>query len=101
MKFVNALLGFVALSAIVRRRSPVSGGGSPKVCDRRSPAGFGSGGFSAGFAGSAAGALGASLGWISFRNSSRMSPSAVKIRLSVTLISGFSLASFGNPPYLL
>src|SRR3954470_8521064 len=84
-KSVNAVPGFCALSAMVRRRSSCGGG---SVFVRRSTGvsgGFGSGG-GAGFA-----AIGSLAGLISFWNSWRRSPSGVKMRLSVTF-SSFGLS---------
>src|SRR5438067_10507797 len=87
-KSVKAVPGFCALSAMVRRRS--SRGGS--LFSVRLSTGF-SGGFSgSGAAGLAA--IGSLTGLFSFRNSSRRSPSGVKMRLSVTF-SSFGLSFFG------
>src|SRR5436309_3044882 len=86
MKSVNAVPGVSFLSAIVRRRSSC-GGAFFSV--RRSA------GFSAGFSGAGvAAAIGSLAGLISLRNSSRRSPSGVKMRLSVTF-SSFGLSFFG------
>src|SRR6476659_7620325 len=87
---VNAVPGFWALSAMVRRRSSCGG---PFFSVRRSA------GFSAGFSGAGAGdgvaaAIGSLAGLMSLRNSSRRSPSGVKMRLSVTF-SSFGLSFFG------
>src|SRR5437764_6568 len=85
-KSANGVPGFSAFSAMVLRRSP--SGGGPVSFSRRSCAGF-SGGFS-----SAGRVICGSDGVISPRNSSRMSPSGVKIRRSVTFTS-FGLVSLG------
>src|ERR1051326_3946952 len=81
-KSVKAVPGFWALSAMVRRRSSCGGG---SFFSAFFSAGFSAGG-SAGFA-----AIGSAAGLISFRNSSRRSPSGVKMRLSVTF-SSFGLS---------
>src|SRR6266513_2312515 len=80
-KSVKAVPGFCALSAMVRRRSSCGG---PFFSVRLST-GFSGGFSSAGGAGLAA--IGSMAGLISLRNSSRRSPSAVKMRLSVTFSS--------------
>src|SRR4051812_43948837 len=86
-KSANGVPGFCALSAIdLLRRSPLAGGSGFGVCRRSAGGSFGGAGVSAGFATNGSPAL------ISSRNSSRISPSAVKIRLSVTLISDFGLS---------
>src|SRR6266508_3044191 len=89
-KSVKTVPGFWALSATVRRRSSRRGS-------------FLSTGGSAGFSGGVSGGLSAGLvacgsaGLISFRNSSRSSPSGVKMRLSVTFSSfGLSFFVVGN-----
>src|ERR1043165_9689995 len=83
-KSVNAVPGFCALSAMVRRRSSPRGGSFFSVLR--------STGFSGGFSAGLVAAIGSLAGLISFRNSSRRSPSGVKIRLSVTFS---SFGSFG------
>src|SRR6185436_6862814 len=82
MKFVNGVLGFVALSATERRRSSCTGGGEG----------------AAGGGGAGAFACCGSAGLISVLNSSRMSPSGVKIRLSVTFSSFGAFFSSGTGP---
>src|SRR3954470_6371595 len=90
-KSAKGVPGFCALSAIDLLRRPPSGGGCGlAVCRRSAGASFGgagaAAGLSAGFAANGSPAL------ISSLNSSRISPSAVKIRLSVTLISDLGLS---------
>src|SRR6185436_5754801 len=88
-KFVKGVSGLVARSCMLRRRSSRGSCGFEAVFSGSFAAGVGSG-FSGGLA--AAG----SAGLISFLNSSRISPSGVKIRLSVTFSSFGAGLSFGN-----
>src|SRR5687767_2413123 len=87
MKLENGVPGFSALSARVRRRSSPPPGRS-RFC---SASGEGVAGVAAG-----GGTASRSAGLISVLNSSRISPSAVKIRLSVTFSSFGACFSFGK-----
>src|ERR1700682_4529919 len=95
-KSVNAVPGFCARSATVRLRRSAEEAGAAYGRRRSSGAG-GSAGAGAGAGGAGGFAAVGSAALISLLNSSRISPSAVKIRLSVTLIVSLLRFSAGTP----